>query len=293
MRQDVTFPSGGEDLAAWWFPCDADRAPCVILAHGFTGTRGARLDAYAERFAAAGLHALVFDYRHFGASGGEPRDLLSVRRQLQDWRAAVAYARSRPEVDPDRVAVWGSSFSGGHVVVLAAEDDRIAAVVSQAPFMDGVPTLLAVPPKNALRLTVAGLRDVAAAVRGRPPHYVPATGRPGELAVMTSPDADPGFRAIADDAWTNRAAARIALRIGSYRPVAKARKVSCPWLVQVADDDVVTPPKPAYVAAARGRRAELRHYAGGHFDVYVPPLFDTVVADQVAFLRRHLLEPAA
>lgn len=291
-RTDVEIPSGGERLAAWSYRPDGaapgDRLACVVLAHGFTGTRGARLDAYAERFADAGFAALVFDYRHFGDSSGEPRDLLSVRRQLQDWRAAVAFAREQPGNDPARIAVWGSSFSGGHVVVVAAQDPHIAAAISQAPFMDGVPTLLAVPPKNAARLTVAGLKDVAGALRGRPPVYVPATGAPGTLAVMTSPDADPGFRAIAPDGWPNRAAARIALRVGTYRPLAKAAKVHCPWLVQVADRDAVTPPKPAYAAAARGPRAELRHYDCGHFDVYVPPLFETVVADQLDFLHRHL-----
>lgn len=289
-RTDVTIDAHGERLAAWLFRPDdaAGRVPCVVLAHGFTGTRGARLDAYAERFADAGLAALVFDYRHFGDSTGAPRDLLSVRKQLQDWRAAVTYARGLEGVDPDRIAVWGSSFSGGHVVVVAAGDPRIAAAISQAPFMDGVPTLAAVPPKNAAKLTVAGLKDLAAAARGREPHYVPATAPPGELAVMTSPDAAPGFAAIAPPGWTNRAAARIALRVGTYRPITRASKVTCPWLVQVADRDAVTPPKPAYVAAARGPRAELRHYDCGHFDVYVPPLFETVVADQLSFLQRHL-----
>ena len=109
------------------------------MAHGFSGVREQRLDAYAERFAAAGLAVLVFDYRHFGASQGEPRQLLSIAPPARaDWRAAVAHARYLLEVDPKRVAVWGTSFSGGHVVAVAAADPAIAAVVSQAPFTDGL-----------------------------------------------------------------------------------------------------------------------------------------------------------
>src|ERR1035441_8186503 len=107
------------------------------MAHGWTGVREQRLDAYAERFAAAGLAALVFDYRHFGASGGEPRQLLDIGRQLADWRAAIAYVRGLEGIDPERIALWGSSFSGGHVIELAARDHRIAAVVAQMPFVDG------------------------------------------------------------------------------------------------------------------------------------------------------------
>src|SRR3954468_16610609 len=101
MRRDLTFPSGGEDCAASLFEAGTDAGPpwpCVVLAHGFGGTREVRLDAYAERFAAAGVAALVFDYRHFGASGGRPRQLLDIGRQLADWRAAIAFARALPEV---------------------------------------------------------------------------------------------------------------------------------------------------------------------------------------------------
>ena len=133
-RRDVEFSSNGVRCAAWLY----EGGPaCVVMAHGFGGVRVARLDAYAERFAAAGYSVLVFDYRNFGDSGGEPRQLLSVAMQLDDWRAAVAYARSLDGVDPDRIALWGTSFSGGHVMVIAAEDARIAAAISQNPFVDG------------------------------------------------------------------------------------------------------------------------------------------------------------
>src|SRR4051794_17314073 len=179
-REDIEFHSGGDECAAWLYRPEGDGPhPIVVLAHGFGGVREARLWAYAERFAAAGLAALVFDYRHFGASGGQPRQLLDIDLQLDDWRAAIARVRGLHGIDPDRVALWGSSFSGGHVAGLAAEDHGVAAAVSQGAFLDGLWVLRAAGARNALRMTVAGLRDEAARLLRRPPYTIPIVGRPG------------------------------------------------------------------------------------------------------------------
>ena len=120
-RREIDFRSGGKLCAAWLYaPRDAIEArPCVVMAHGFGATREMSLAPYAERFAAAGMNALLFDYRHFGASEGEPRQVLSVRRQLRDYAAALECARKLDGVDASRVAVWGTSFSGGHALVMA------------------------------------------------------------------------------------------------------------------------------------------------------------------------------
>lgn len=288
-RSEVTFDSGGERCAAWLYR-PAESSACVVLAHGWTGVREQRLDAYAERFAAAGLAALVFDYRHFGSSDGEPRSLLDIPRQHADWRSAVAYARGLPGVDPTQIALWGSSFSGGHVIEIAAADPSIAAVVAQVPFVDGLANLMRLGRLHTLRLTLAGLRDQLGALAGRPPYMLASVGPPGSVAVMNSPDAQPGFLALNPPglSWPNEAAARVALRVGSYRPTRKVTRVRCPTLFALAEDDVVTPPDLAEKAAARTPRAEVRRYPGGHFDPYVGELFEEVVADQTDFLLRHL-----
>ncbi len=292
-RLDVTFDSGTERCAAWLYR-PAGATACVVLAHGWTGVREQRLDAFAERFAAAGLAALVFDYRHFGASGGEPRSLLDINRQLADWRAAVAHARSLEGIDPQRIALWGSSFSGGHVIETAAADARIAAVVAQVPFVDGFSNLLRLGTRHALRLTAAGARDQLRALTGRPPYMIASVGPPGSLAVMNSPDAQPGFEALSprDLDWPNEAAARVTLRVGSHRPIRRASAVRCPILFVLADDDVITPPDLAAKAAALAPRSEVLRYRGGHFDPYVGELFERVSADETEFLLRHLA-PAA
>jgi pimeloyl-ACP methyl ester carboxylesterase len=295
-RSDVTFSSGGTECAAWLYRPDAAAPrPVVVMAHGFSATRELGLDKYAERFCAAGLGVLLFDYRHFGASAGEPRQLLDIRQQHADYHAAIAFARRLDWADPARIALFGSSFSGGHVVVVAAQDARIAAVVAQCPFEDGLATARALFGVNMLKLTGAGIRDQLGALAGRPPHYVPAVGEPGSFAVMTTPDSKPGFDAIlpAETRWENRVAARIALRFATYRPGTKARDVGCPILFCVCDTDALAPAAATVKLAAAAPRGEVKRYPIGHFDIYVGEWFERAVTDQTEFLTRHLLGGAA
>ena len=120
-RKELTFASGHDACAAWLYPAPADdgTGPIVVMAHGLSGTRRDCLGAFADRFAAAGIAALVFDHRGFGDSTGEP-DLFEPSRQLEDWRAAIACARSLPDIDAERVATFGSSFGGGNALAAAA-----------------------------------------------------------------------------------------------------------------------------------------------------------------------------
>ena len=138
-RHDVSFTSGESTCAAWlYMPTGVSSPPVVILGHGLGATREMRLDAFAERFARAGIAALAFTYRHFGDSGGQPRQLLSIKRQLADWDAAIAWAKNRRDVDGTRMAVWGSSFGGGHAITVASRHPELRAAVSQCPFTDGL-----------------------------------------------------------------------------------------------------------------------------------------------------------
>jgi uncharacterized protein len=261
-----------------------------VLAHGFGAVRTGRLLAYAERFAAAGAAAVVFDYRHWGDSDGEPRRLLDIGRQLADWASAVTFARALDGVDPGRIALWGTSFSGGHVLEVASRDPRVAAVIAQVPHVDGLATMRAAGPVANVRQGIAGVRDALGARLGRAPYEVPIVGPPGSTAAMTSPDAAAGYAALYDDAaaWENRVAARVLLEVGLYSPGRHADRIACPVLVQVAEDDAVTPAAGARSVARRALRGELREYPGGHFDIYRGVLFERAVSDQVAFLRRVL-----
>ena len=290
----MTFESGGTACAAWLYrPEGVELPPIIVMGHGFAAIRALRLAAYAERFAKSGFAVLVFDYRGWGDSAGEPRRVLDIGDQQDDWRAALAYARALDGVDTNRAVAWGSSFGAGHVLSIAAEDHRLAAVIAQVPHISGPASAFAGPPLTAMRLGLAGLRDQLRAAFGREPLRVPAAGEPGTLAMMSSPDALPGLKLLAGDRYEellpqNNVAARIALRLPFYSPGRVAGRITCPTLVQLAKDDVVTPYRVALKAARRIPKGEVLSYECGHFDPYVKPLFDTVVGDQIGFLRRVL-----
>ncbi|TVP58522.1 MAG: alpha/beta fold hydrolase [Halomonadaceae bacterium] len=297
QRQDVSFRVGGSDLAGWWYLPDnpvGSPAPCIIMAHGLGGTRDAGLEPYAQVFASAGFPVLLFDYRFFGASGGEPRQLISVRHQLADWAGAIAWARKQPTVDPSRVALWGSSFSGGHVIVAAARDRHIAAVSAQNPMTSGlaaVTNMVGYAGVGALlRLSGLALRDQIRGLSGRKPLYAPIVAAPGETAAMSSADAAAGYQAIAPANWRNELTARMALHLPLYRPIRYARRLKCPLLVIACMDDTVAPAFSAEATAARaGLKAELKRYDGmRHFDVYVGEGFRRSSEDQLDFFRRSL-----
>lgn len=297
-RTDVRFASGETTCAAWLYTPegagDAPR-PAVVLGHGLGAVKEMGLDAYARRFAAAGYVALAFDYRHFGASGGEPRQLLDPARQLEDWAAALAYVRARPEVDADRVAIFGSSFGGGHAIVMAARDPRVAAAIAQCPFTLGIRSAMTIDPKGTVGVAVRALGDVAARLLGRPPVTVALAGAPGTPALMNAPDAVAGYAALMpkDLEVPDEVAARVALQIPLMRPGAKAKDVRCPILFCVCDKDSVAPVGPTLKYAAQAPRGEIVRYPVGHFDIYLGEPFERAVADQVAFLQHHLPVAAA
>ncbi len=290
-RANIQFVSQGLVCRGWLYkPLKTGKTPCVVLAHGFCGVKELRLDAYAERFAQAGYHALVFDYRHFGESDGLPRQILNIKKQHEDWHAAIQYARSLPEVDPQKIVAWGTSFSGGHVLAVTSEDQNIAAVISQVPHMNGFASAMAAGPMQNIRLGLAAVRDLITKMLGQEPFYVPAFGRPGDLAAMTAPGEFEASRRLFPKAgqFNETVAARIFLSIAQYSPGKLAPKLTCPLLVQVATKDVTTPPKPAIRAAKRAPKGELITYERGHFEVYVQPDFERTVSDQLAFLKKHV-----
>lgn len=295
--QEVSFESNGELCRAWHFLPRSEslvkyqRFPCIVMGHGFGGTRDAGLIPYALRFAAAGMHVVIFDYRHFGASEGEPRQLISIEKQLQDWSAATAFARKIQGVDPSRVAIWGSSFSGGHVVETAFADRRVAGVIAQCPALDGITNLRAylryAGTKSGLRLLHAGVSDKIQALLKRPPDMLAIFGPPGSLAFLSSSDSEAGYGALVPVGWRNETPARIALEFPFYRPIKHLYDVTCPQLLQFCTLDVLAPPPTLdLIKRSRGRRNIVeKTYDCGHFDLYRDEWFEKSIADQIAFLR--------
>ncbi|MEU7219006.1 alpha/beta hydrolase [Nocardia iowensis] len=290
MRTKVSFNAAGTRCAGYLtLPAETVGLPCVVLCHGFSGTMD-RLFDYAERFASAGFAALVFDYRSFGESAGEPRQLPDIGGQLADIRAAVAFARSHERIDAERILLWGNSLGGAHAVAVAADDPRIGAVVAQIPFNGFPKQVEGRKARETWKLLGAIVYDRLRGAAGMRPYYIPMVGRPGELAVTATSEADNHIRTLTgggETLWRNRIAPRALLSMMRYRPGAAAGRLSCPLLVCAAADDRETPVATSRELAEAAPEGELRVYPGTHFSFYTDPSFrDTVVADQIDFYRR-------
>ncbi|MFH1136608.1 MAG: alpha/beta hydrolase [Pseudomonadota bacterium] len=295
LRKEVGFVVHGARVHAWlYWPEKASLpVPCIVMGHGLGGTKECGLAKYAARFREAGFAVLVFDYRYFGESGGEPRQLVRVSDQLEDWAAAVAYARGLKDVDQRKVALWGSSLGGGHVIVTAARDHQIACAAAQCPGLDGEASALATFKRiglgKTLRFVVHGQRDMVRSWLGLSPHLVPLVGPAGSVACIADSDAFELFGLIVPPGFINEVCARILIRGDKYQPVKYASTVRCPVLLQICDRDNLTPPSAvAETVAKLGEHVEVKRYDAGHFDIYLGENFEKSVVDQVNFFRKHL-----
>jgi len=297
-RRNIRFVSGDSDCAAWHYP--GNDGGCVIMAGGAGVTKEPGTDRFARRFHDAGYSVLAFDYRRFGDSGGTPRQIIRIREQLADWRAAIDCAAALPEVDPTKIAIWGFSLSGGHVLTIAADNPAVAAAIAQTPLADGqaaAPNALKHMTTSALlRLMARAALDGLGGLAGRDPILVPAAGSPGEVAILTTPDAQDATRALDPngqyDDWNQTIAARWALRAGSYRPGRRATHIQCPLLVIACDQDQSVTPEPGARAATAAARGELVRMPGGHYEPFLGGHEPTIKAE-IVFLRRHLLDNVA
>lgn len=297
--REVSFDSGGVVCAAdLYLPDNATTpVPCVVMGHGGSGTKRLGLPAYARKFADGGIAALAFDYRGFGASAGEPRQVIDVGAQRDDYRAAIRYIRELPEIDPARIALWGTSLSGGHVLAVAATDPSLRAVVAQVPMIDGMHRGRTLRQRlnwevasRTLQFTAAALRDWLRARRGDPPYFVPVTAPAGQVAVFTEPEAAATFEALGGEAcgWRNELAPRFIFHLPKYTP-GTAEHLHMPLLMILADRDLQASSVFAGRIAGRAPHADIRHYPLGHFDVYLGRAFEEISDRELEFLREHLI----
>ncbi|MBC7253296.1 MAG: alpha/beta fold hydrolase [Actinobacteria bacterium] len=290
-RSDHYFRVGRLRCAAWlYLPEGARKPPVVVMAHGFGAQRDFGLQPYAERFASRGLAVFLFDYRNFGASEGRPRNLVNPWRHLRDWRHALSYVRSLEEVDGERLGLWGSSYSGGHVMVTASRDARVRAVCAQVPFVDGFSSAAYTGMKHAWQATVAGLKDLVRALTFREPYCVPIVSEPDTFGVMNTPESKPGYLALVPEGsdWRNECPARAVLELLFYRPARRAHRVRCPALVILGEKDSLIRPRAVEKAASRMREVTIVHLPVGHFDVYRGEWFEKAASLQADFYLRHL-----
>lgn len=275
-RRDIEFDADGVTLRGWFYAATTSAGPTVVMAHGFSAVKEMYLDSYAETFAEAGINALVFDNRNFGASDGEPRQEIDPWAQVRDYRTAITYATTLPEVDANRIGIWGSSYSGGHVQVVGAIDRRVKAVVSQVPLASGS--------ANIGELVRADLRagframfdaDRLARFNGEPPMMVPVVDAdPMAPSALPTADSWAWFTETGEKrapSWKNEVTLRTVEMLGEYEPSSYISRISpTPLLMLVAREDHLTPAHlalKAYDQALEPKKLVI--LPGGHFDAYV------------------------
>ncbi|GAA5087014.1 hypothetical protein HNP84_010227 [Thermocatellispora tengchongensis] len=296
MRQDIEFDSAGTTLRGWLYtPDDAPGPyPAVVVTHGFGAVKEQYTDDVAEGLAAAGLAVVLYDHACFGASDGEPRQEADPWTQIQGYRDAITFLCTRPEVDPERIGIFGSSFSGGHVLVVAAVDRRVKAVYSQVPVISGGTTLSRfIPSESLAEIRRAFDADRLARFRGEPPAMIPLiTATPGEPAALADRQTYEWYQSIEPErlaTWRNEVTLRSVESISGYEPGDYIARISpTPLLLVVAQHDILTHSDLAYAAYERALHPKrLVTLPGGHFVVYGEE-FKHTLALMTEFFLEHL-----
>ena len=275
-QQDIEFAVEGDvTLRGWLFlPDQPGPRPAITMAHGYAGIREHGLDRFARVFAEAGFVVLVHDHRGFGASDGEPRGDVDPWRQIADWRHAITYLENHPAVDADRIGLWGTSYAGGHALVLGATDRRLKAVVAQVPTISGYEQgLRRVAPDRVAALEASFAEDDRQQFAGKPPAtQLIVSADPETPAAYHSPDAVAFYTQPVPEGvhWENQVTVRSSRAARMYEPGQWVSRVSpTPLLMVVALNDVITLTDTglaAYERALEPKKLVTVH--GGHFDAY-------------------------
>lgn len=290
---EVYFDSAGTRCSGWHFTgAGPSGRPVVVMGHGFGGTKDSGLQPFAENFVTAGLDVLAFDYRGFGSSEGQPRQQISIERQIADYRAATTAAKGFDGVDPNRIVLWGSSLSGGHVIRVGAGRDDVVAVIAMTPLTNSLATGRAVMAQysvlGALRSTANGVRSRIATARGGAPVTMPLVSAPGGPGALALDGAYDSYVSMSGPTWRNEVDASVGLELAKIKTRAAAKALRGKLLVQIADFDRYVPADAVARTAEHGR-GQVHRYPCDHFDVWPGhDWFEKASGDQVRFLQRAL-----
>jgi hypothetical protein len=293
-RTDVEFDAeGGVKLRGWLFvPPGTGRRPAITMAHGYAGVKEHGIEPFAQAFAEAGFVVLLHDHRGFGASDGLPRHDVDPWRQIADWRRAISFLESLDVVDPDRIGLWGTSYAGGHALVLGATERHLKAVVAQVPTISGYEQgLRRIPPENVSAIEAMFSDDERAQLRGEPPKRqaivsadpaVPASYRARDAIDFYLQPTPPG-------AWENNVTVRSTRLARMYEPGQWVARVSpTPLLMVVALRDTITLTDLELAAYERALQPKkLVTIQGGHFDPYLSQ-FKVSAGAAVEWFKQHL-----
>jgi uncharacterized protein len=296
-RSDVRFEvDGGVKLSGWLFEPEGTcgSRPAITMAHGYAGLKEHGIERFAQAFAEDGFVVLLHDHRSFGDSEGEPRQDIDPWRQIADWRRAISFLESRPGVDSSRIGLWGTSYAGGHAIVLGATDRRLRCIVAQVPTISGYEQgLRRIPPEGVPVLENALAEDERAQARGEQPHrQAIVSADPSVPAAYRTKDAIEFYLQTLPEyaVWENSVTIRSTRGARMYEPGNWVPRVSpTPLLMVVAINDTITVTDLALAAYERALEPKkLALVPGGHFDPYLSG-FEQASAAARAWFRDHLL----
>ncbi len=296
MRKDIQFKTtDGTMLRGWHYvPDAAGRHPTIVLSHGFSAVKEMYLDKYADAFAQAGFASVVYDNRNFGASDGEPRQEIDPWLQVRDYSDAISFALTLEQTDPARIGIWGSSYSGAHVLAVGAIDRRVHCVVSQVPLISGSQGFRRLVRADFIAPLQAQLHaERAARAAGAAPAMLPVVAEdPSAPSALPTADSFKWFTETAAaraPSWRNEVTVRSIEYGFGYEPGAYIGLVSpTPLLLVVAVKDHLTVSDLAIDAYERAREPKrLVLLPGGHFDAYVDG-FDQSFGAARDWFRTHL-----
>lgn len=274
-----------------YLPEGLEKPPVMIMAHGMAALKSFGLSNYAARFTEKGLAVFMFDYRSFGKSDGHPRHMVNPFEHISDWKAAINHVKHLEEVDGERIGLWGSSFSGAHVIAYASEDHDIKAVVSQVPFVSGLSSMSSKSLPEMILASFYGMIDAFRSMFGLEPHYSPAVGYPGTFAAMNTNECMDGYLSLVPDEiqeWENKMASRIFLLLPFYSVMKMALRVKAPTLVMAGKHDSLIPIDAIQKMASRLPHGELVIEDCNHFEPYNGDFFERFMQKQSDFLESHL-----
>lgn len=297
-RSTVTFTSEGLQCVGWlYMPAHASeqQVPAIVMAHGFSLVKEAYLDRYAEIFCQGGLAVLVFDYRNFGESDSYLPQHLEPSEQIKDYRNAISWISTLPEIDDNKIGIWGTSYSGGHVLHIGAVDRRVKAVVAQVPTINGRKGAERKMGRKKFEQFLNNLTNYRTEryVTGQRKMY-PVVAEDG-VAAQPHPDAYKWFTETAETvapSWKNEITLESMEHYVEYNPASFIEFISpTPLMMIAAMDDGITPPDliiEAFEEQAKEPKKLLK-LPRGHFDVYNGPTFEQASKESLKWFQQHLL----
>ena len=287
-REDVDFYSKGTRCSAWFYVPETDeKCPVIVMAHGLGGTREMRLYEYAEKFAENGYACFLFDYRNYGASDGNKRQLINVKMQLKDWNNAIEFVKKDSRVKGDKLLLFGSSFSGGHVTWLSAHRNDILGAIAQCPYTDTIATIKEVGLCYILKRAPFVIADLLTCITGYHPVMLKLSTYKGELAFMEA-DEKTTQDFLGNAEFINKAPARTLLEFLKYSPGKYFSKITTPIYVAACSKDTLAPAEKTLELARNAKKSICKKYDCGHFEIYCNEFFEEAINDYIVFYN-HIL----